>query len=238
MQKTQNQITLSLPGNFNIFQHMGELKSQGFMLLSYLLEHRKKSKLKPKDMAKKLKIHVSTLRRWLKRLIELKFVTADKREIKEKVCHSELDSESKEIPYQVRDDGGVVENSVTENARAKSPLSPSDLRSADPLPHGERVIKIDPLENMLDTLDIYEAAMLRNGMFHKGVKVDTKDKLALKKIMLSHPEYMEVLGQVYELRLKLEKDRREKRERIEAQEKSDAEWKAKNGNARRYMQMG
>ena len=70
------QLTLNLPENFNIYDHMAELKAQGFMLLSFIKQEFgeiKKIKIKTKLIAQKLGVHVSTLRRWIKRLMSLGF---------------------------------------------------------------------------------------------------------------------------------------------------------------------
>ena len=68
------QLIINTPENFNIYDHMAELKAQGFMLLSFLLEQKEtKIKFKTKSFAKKLGVHVSTLRRWIKKLVALGF---------------------------------------------------------------------------------------------------------------------------------------------------------------------
>jgi len=146
------QLTINTSDNFDIYDHMAELKAQGFMLLSFLLEQKEnKIKFKTKNFAKKLGVHVSTLRRWIKKLIKLNFVTPDKRQRdlapKEQSAGVKLksmtenvmacnkngnnDKEAEEIPDQVRDDKTQIRDDA--NGVPYTPLAMALLERFKPL---------------------------------------------------------------------------------------------------------
>ena len=176
-------INLNLPENFNIYDHVAELKAQGFMLLSYLLEQKEnKIKIKTKQIAQKLGVHVSTLRRWIKRLIGLGFAVipdSEKQEAKPSVAHSQ---------------GSI--------RKIDSALS------ADPTPCDRDAIRNDsapkdPLEYLIDTLTPMEAAALRMKLRAVGLDLgeeDTDNKPKLKQVLLTNPEYLKELVEIYEFR--------------------------------------
>ena len=203
------QLTINTPENFNIYDHMSELKAQGFMLLSFIKQEfgeAKKIKIKTKSMAQKLGVHVSTLRRWIKRLIALGFAELIKK------MQSSRNFCKKYPGPRVKSNGNCSNSSLASTPAAWAPDHSATRSKASCLPpSGVTAVLKDPLEYLIDTLTPMEAAALRLKLRAIGLNLgeeDTDNKPKLKQLLLTNPEYLKELVDIYEFRQERFKQRK------------------------------